>query len=698
LHPVLEARTTVPSEDEVELMSDNIEPLAIQDSKRRKSSMRRRSSVHPIMETHAIQEEPDTDPVPVFISAAVDSDVVEPAPSERRKSSMRRRSSFHPSVTSVISENPPNLDSHSMSSSAADLPVSCVSETTADCAQNESSDDMEMTGVLPVMLVSAAPAQFAVASDAAVAFAALKSPGKRVSSQKIESLVSVFEQKSQSTSVSKISALKSPPPFRGLRAEEPPAPSAAQAVSHAGPAVTATAPLTKPVVVEDKASLVRNLIKRIESNHQSIAGTPSYKGGPSSDVSTPVIQLTSASTPHSAVPCPASAAVLPSETDHSFGPFATTLTLPLPMAALATPTATTILAPAVACALDQSADTSIVQLALDCSLNASMDCSFNGSFSEARQSKPKPVIVATQADKARRDAEKKAAEVESASALRLDSEAKHKAARERRLQLEEENRRKLEEAEKAKRDREAAKQAAVKAQLDEEQRRKREEEEKRRREKESMTAALEDAKRKEQARAFQKVPAALVASSATSSAIETSLQRTVVFSPNKAASSTAEQTSISSLVAPTVVPATIFSPAKPVVASSLFGGVKSLISTVGGSFRAQPASFVLKLLIPVSLAGIFSPKLKTGTAPAAAVVHTFQAPAPVSQKEIAALGVAAVAAAQESGPTSYDISNDCNRFASLSAASLPILRQTDSTFSAPTNAATARATQAQRSR
>jgi hypothetical protein len=437
LHPVLEARTTMPSEDEVELMSDNIEPLAIQDSKRRKSSMRRRSSVHPIMETHAIQEEPDTDPVPVFISAAVDSDVVEPAPSERRKSSMRRRSSFHPSVTSVISENPPNLDSHSMSSSAADLPVSCVSETTADCAQNESSDDMEMTGVLPVMLVSAAPAQFAVASDAAVAFAALKSPGKRVSSQKIESLVSVFEQKSQSTSVSKISALKSPPPFRGLRAEEPPAPSAAQAVSHAGPAVTATAPLTKPVVVEDKASLVRNLIKRIESNHQSIAGTPSYKGGPSSDVSTPVIQLTSASTPHSAVPCPASAAVLPSETDHSFGPFATTLTLPLPMAALATPTATTILAPAVACALDQSADTSIVQLALDCSLNASMDCSFNGSFSEARQSKPKPVIVATQADKARRDAEKKAAEVESASALRLDSEAKHKAARERRLQLEE---------------------------------------------------------------------------------------------------------------------------------------------------------------------------------------------------------------------------------------------------------------------
>jgi hypothetical protein len=226
----------------------------------------------------------------------------------------------------------------------------------------------------------------------------------------------------------------------------------------------------------------------------------------------------------------------------------------------------------------------------------------------------------------------------------------------------------LEEAEKAKRDREAAKQAAVKAQLDEEQRRKREEEEKRRREKESMTAALEDAKRKEQARAFQKVPAALVASSATSSGIETSMQRTVVFSPNKAASSTVEQTSISSLVAPTVVPATIFSPAKPVVASSLFGGVKSLISTVGGSFRAQPASFVLKILIPVSLAGIFSPKLKTGTAPAAAVVHTFQAPAPVSQKEIAALGVAAVAAAQESGPTSYDISNDCNRFASLSAA------------------------------
>jgi hypothetical protein len=68
-----------------------------------------------------------------------------------------------------------------------------------------------------------------------------------------------------------------------------------------------------------------------------------------------------------------------------------------------------------------------------------------------------------------------------------------------------------------------------------------------------------------------------------------------------------------------------------------------------------------------SLAGIFSPKPKTGATPAAAVVHMFQAPAPVSQKQIAALGVAAVAAAEESGPISYDISNDCNRFESLLA-------------------------------
>jgi hypothetical protein len=244
----------------------------------------------------------------------------------------------------------------------------------------------------------------------------------------------------------------------------------------------------------------------------------------------------------------------------------------------------------VASALDQSAsaEISFVQHALDYSLNASLDCSLNGSFSEVRQSKPKPVVAATQVDKARRDAEKKAAEVESASALRLDSEAKHKAARERRLQLEEENRRKLEEAEKAKREREAAKQAAVKTQLDEEQRRKREDEEKRRREKESAAAVLEEAKRKEQARAFQKVPAALLASSTASSIVESSMQRTAMFSPNKAASSLVEQTSISSLAQPTVVPATIFSPQKPAVASSLFGGVKSLISSVGGSSRAQP--------------------------------------------------------------------------------------------------------------
>lgn len=310
------------------------------------------------------------------------------------------------------------------------------------------------------------------------------------------------------------------------------------------------------------------------------------------------------------------------------------------MAALATPTASST-APALTSALDQSsfADTSFVQTALDCSLNASMDCSLNGSFSESRQMKPKPLVAATQADKARRDAEKKVAEVESASALRLDSEAKHKAARERRLQLEEENRRKLEEAERAKKEREAAKQAAIKAQLDEEQRRKREEEEKRRREKESAAAALEEAKRKEQARALQKVPAALVASSAAPSSADTSVQRPGVFAHQNAVLNLTEQASIASLIAPTVVPATMFSPQKPAVGSSLFGGVKSLISTVGG---------------------IFSPKAKAGNAPVAAVVHTFQAPAPASQKAIAALGLAAVAAAEESGPTSYDISNDCN--------------------------------------
>jgi hypothetical protein len=68
-------------------------------------------------------------------------------------------------------------------------------------------------------------------------------------------------------------------------------------------------------------------------------------------------------------------------------------------------------------------------------------------------------------------------------------------------------------------------------------------------------------------------------------------------------------------------------------------------------------------------AGIFSPKPKTNATPVAAVVHTFQAPAPVSQKAIAALGAAAVAAAaaEECGPTSYDISNDCNRYAYLQA-------------------------------
>jgi nucleoid-associated protein YgaU len=210
------------------------------------------------------------------------------------------------------------------------------------------------------------------------------------------------------------------------------------------------------------------------------------------------------------------------------------------MATLATPTASSI-APAVAFALDQSSfvDTSLNTRALDCSLNASMDCSLNGSFSDVRQSKPKPVVVATLADKARRDAEKKAAELESASALRLDSEAKHKAALERRLQLEEENRRRLEEAEKAKREREAAKQAAVKVQLDEEQRRRREEEKKRKREKDSAAAALEEAKRKEQAqaRAIQKVPASLVAtcSAPSSSSLETAMQRQAMFSPKQGA-------------------------------------------------------------------------------------------------------------------------------------------------------------------
>jgi hypothetical protein len=253
------------------------------------------------------------------------------------------------------------------------------------------------------------------------------------------------------------------------------------------------------------------------------------------------------------------------------------------MTALATPTAAAA-APAAAAALDRSsfADISFVQPALDCSLNASMDCSLNGSFSESRQIKPKPNIAATQAEKARRDAEKKVAEVESASALRLDSEAKHKAARERRLQLEEENRRKLEEAEKAKKEREAAKQAAIKSQLDEEQRRKREEEDKRRRDKEAAAAALEEAKRKEQARAFQKVPAALVASSAACSSMDTSMQRAATYATNTAAPNLTEQTSISSLIAPTVVAATMFSPQKPAASSSLFGGVKSLISTVGG--------------------------------------------------------------------------------------------------------------------
>jgi len=567
-----------------------------------------------------------------------------PSSSERRKSSMRRRSSLHPVLASADSEVSQKPDLDSIIRSVVEVHSTGLSVNAADdCDANESCDDMEITGVLPAVFANAVPAEAPVASGAA-ALAAMKSPGKRISSQKIESLVSVFESKAPASAAPKLSALKSPPPFRGLRAEEPPAPCTAAAAAYVAPAAVATAPpASKPAaVVEDKASLVRNLIKRIESNHQAIAGTPGYKCGTSSDVATPITQATAACTPLSAAPFPASAAALPSipsmDVDNSLGPFACTLTLPVPMATLATPTTSSI-APAVASAVDQSSfvDTSLNTRALDCSLNASMDCSLNGSFSDVRQSKPKPVVVATLADKARRDAEKKAAELESASALRLDSEAKHKAARERRLQLEEENRRRLEEAEKAKREREAAKQAAVKVQLDEEQRRRREEEEKRKREKDAAAAALEEAKRKEQAqaRAIQKVPASLVAtcSAPSSSSLDTAMQRQAMFSPNKAPASLTEQTSISSLIAPTVVPASIFSPQKPAVSSSLFGGVKSLISTVGG---------------------IFSPKTKTGGATVTAVAPTLHVPAPASQKMFAA------AAAVESGPTSYDISNDCN--------------------------------------
>lgn len=84
-------------------------------------------------------------------------------------------------------------------------------------------------------------------------------------------------------------------------------------------------------------------------------------------------------------------------------------------------------------------------------------------------------------------------------------------------------------------------------------------------------------------------------------------------------------------------------------------------------------------------AGIFSPKPKPNATPVAAVVHTFQAPAPVSQKAIAALGAAAVAAAaaEESGPTSYDISNDCNRYAVIcKPLARPALLTRDIFFSA----------------
>jgi hypothetical protein len=160
--------------------------------------------------------------------------------------------------------------------------------------------------------------------------------------------------------------------------------------------------------------------------------------------------------------------------------------------------------------------------------------------------------------------------------------------------MEEDNRRKLEEAEKVKREREAAKQAAVKAQLDEEQRRKREEEERRRREKESMAAALEEAKRKEQARAVQKAPTVLAATAA-STCVDIAMQRPEMFSLKQTAAAQSQQTPIAALIAPTAVPPALFSPQKPAAASSLFGGVKSLISTVGGSSGARLASVSLRL-------------------------------------------------------------------------------------------------------
>jgi hypothetical protein len=169
---------------------------------------------------------------------------------------------------------------------------------------NASSNDKEITGVLPTILLPAAPAEVHVASSVGTAFAALKSPGKRVSSQKIDSLVSVFETKAQFTSAQKPVALKSPPPFCGLRAEEPSDTSFAQGISHAVPAAAA-----KPaVVVEDKASF---------SNHQIIAGASSYKSAPSSDVSTPVVQRTSAGAPHYAAPCSASAAATAAEDNYT---------------------------------------------------------------------------------------------------------------------------------------------------------------------------------------------------------------------------------------------------------------------------------------------------------------------------------------------------------------------------------------------
>jgi ubiquitin len=84
--------------------------------------------------------------------------------------------------------------------SVVEVPTVGVLESATDADVKESSDDMEMTAVLPAIF--AAPTASAEASVASSAMAALKSPGNRISSQKIESLVHVFDARLSSNSES----------------------------------------------------------------------------------------------------------------------------------------------------------------------------------------------------------------------------------------------------------------------------------------------------------------------------------------------------------------------------------------------------------------------------------------------------------------------------------------------------------------